>query len=65
MNDGSISPELQRTAAVARITAAKDRFTKAAVGFLRGDPDAEGQVSGSLAELNAARADLRRLDGAE
>ncbi len=48
-------------AARARMDRAKQRFTEAAQASQRGNPDAPALVSAALAELNAAREDLRRL----
>ena len=65
MNDRTLTPELQRTAAFARMRSAKDAFTKAAVSVLRARPGAEDETVAALAELNAARADLQALNAEE
>ncbi len=50
-----------RRAAAERMVRAKAAMTAAAEAAQRGDPDAPALVSAALAELNAAREDLRRL----
>lgn len=62
MNARTLSPELERTAAVARVLRAKSEWTKSAVAFLHGHSDAQVQVQSALAELTAARAALADLD---
>ena len=47
-----------------RMIAAKDRFSKIAVAALRGNDDVAGLATAALQELNAARTDLKRLQGA-
>lgn len=44
------------------LVAAKSKFTRAATAALRGDLDAVQLVGDALGELNAARAEPRRLD---
>lgn len=61
MTDHTLPLELQRTAALARIRAAKDLWTRIAVGVLKGD-GIESDVTSALAELSAARAALADLD---
>jgi len=64
MNDGTISPELQRTTAVAPVLRAKSEWAKTAVRFLHSHVTTE-EVAQALSELDTARAELRRTDGAE
>ena len=61
------TPTLQLTrldAAGARVAAAKAVFTVAAQSVLNGDPHAGHMAKSALAELDAARADLNRLQDA-
>ena len=62
MNARTLPPELARTAAQARMRAAKDAFTKASVAVLHGRPDSMEHVTAALEELNAAREELKALD---
>lgn len=62
MNDRTLSPELARTAAQARIIRAKSEFSKSAVAVLRADHGAAEQASAALLELDAARAELAAID---
>lgn len=62
MNDRTLTPELARVAALARVRRAKDQWTKAAVSALHGHANAEDVVTSALAELSAARAALADLD---
>lgn len=61
MNDRTLSPELARTAAQARVIRAKDEFSKAAVAVLRGDHGSADQANAALFERDAARAELTAL----
>ena len=58
MNDRFIGIEIERTAAVARVSRAEDAFTKATVAFLYAREDAQDQVTAALTGLNAARVAL-------
>lgn len=51
----------QLDAARSRVTAAKASFTAACEAAQRQDPDSGPRCSAALEELNAARAELRRL----
>lgn len=48
-------------AADARMQSAKDCFSKAALACLRGATDAPARVRAALQEVDAARAELRKL----
>jgi hypothetical protein len=61
MNARTLTPELQRDAAVARVLRSKDQWTRCAVAVLKGD-GTEEDVAAALEELTAARAALRMLD---
>lgn len=45
----------------ARMTAAKDQFSRAALACLRGNLDAAVQVRTALSAVDQARAELRRI----
>ena len=51
-------------AASERLTRAKATFTAAAQAAMAGDPDAGHLAQAALAEMNAARAEVKRLQSA-
>ena len=62
MNARTLTPELQRSAAQARIRSAKDAFTRATVDVLYNRPGAATRADAALSELKAAQAGLAMID---
>ncbi len=61
------TPTLQHNhlnAAWARVVTAKAAFTTAAQAAINGDPGAERMATDALAELGAARTELKQVHGA-